>query len=76
MIRFTAFPEIQLNPGIKDIGDCRWAKPIHRANIIHTYPQGIYRGVGATEHTLDACLSIYLSTRPNYPNLLLRAYQK
>jgi hypothetical protein len=23
MMRFTAFPEIQLNPGMRDIGDCQ-----------------------------------------------------
>jgi hypothetical protein len=28
MMRFTAFPEIQLNPGIRDIGDCRRAKNV------------------------------------------------
>jgi hypothetical protein len=33
MMRFTAFSEIQLNPDMRDIGNCRWAKPIRRATI-------------------------------------------
>ncbi len=59
MMRFTAFLEIQLNPGMRDIGDYRSAKPTHCIAITHA--QGIYLGVGATEHThtLNACLSIY-----------------
>ncbi len=53
-MRFTAFLEIQLNPGtrdIEDIGDigdlrdCRWAKPTNCAAITSTHPQGIYLGV-------------------------------
>jgi hypothetical protein len=32
------FPEIQLNPGIRDIGDSRWAELTHRAAITHTHP--------------------------------------
>jgi hypothetical protein len=46
MMRFTAFPEIQLNPDMRDIGDCRWVKPTHGATITHPHPQGIYFGVG------------------------------
>ncbi len=43
-MRFTAFPEIKLSPGMKDIGDYRWAKPTHRAYISvwvprNTHPQ-------------------------------------
>ncbi len=48
-MRFTAFQEIQLNLGLRDIEVCRWTKPTHRATITHT--QGIYLGVGAMEHT-------------------------
>jgi hypothetical protein len=36
MMRFTAFPEVQLNPGMRDIGDRQWTKPIHRAIITHS----------------------------------------
>jgi hypothetical protein len=28
-MRFTAFPETPLNPDIRRIGHCRWAKPTH-----------------------------------------------
>jgi hypothetical protein len=35
---FTAFSEVQLNPGIRDIGASWWAKPIHRAAIAHPHP--------------------------------------
>jgi hypothetical protein len=44
MMRFTAFPEIELNSGMRDIGDCWWAEPTYRVTITHspTYPQGIY----------------------------------
>jgi hypothetical protein len=35
MMCFTAFPEIQLNPCMRDIRDCRWAKLTHRASITH-----------------------------------------
>ncbi len=46
MMRFTAFPEIRLNPGMRDIGDCRWAKSTHRAHISvwvprNTHPQSL-----------------------------------
>ncbi len=62
MIRFTAFQEIQLNPGMRDIGDYRWAKRTHRAIIIHT--QGIYLGVDATEHAPSTHVSQYISRSP------------
>jgi hypothetical protein len=39
MISFTAFLEIQLNPGMRDIGDSQWAKLTHRAAITHTHAQ-------------------------------------
>ncbi len=29
MMRFTAIPKIQLNQGMRDIGDYRWAKSTH-----------------------------------------------
>ncbi len=40
MMCFTAFPEIQLNLGmrdIRDIGDCQWATPTHPAAITHRH---------------------------------------
>jgi len=42
MMRFTAFPEIQLNAGMRDIGDCRWAKATYCTAVTPTHPQGIY----------------------------------
>jgi hypothetical protein len=59
MVRFPAFPGAQLNPGMRDIGDCRWVKPTHRAAITPT--QGINLDVGATEHTLSKHVSRYIS---------------
>jgi hypothetical protein len=38
-----------------------------RHHYVHT--QGIYFGVDATEHILNACLSIYLLYLPNSLNL-------
>jgi len=40
--RFTAFSEIQLNPGMKDIEDYWWAKPTHRAYISVWIPQNTH----------------------------------
>jgi hypothetical protein len=46
-VRFTAFPEIELNPGLKDIedirairdiGDCQWGKLTHCVAITHPHP--------------------------------------
>jgi hypothetical protein len=56
MMRFTAF---QLNPGMRDIGDYRSAKPTHCIAITHV--QGIYLGVDATEHTHSQRLSLDIS---------------
>jgi hypothetical protein len=71
IMRFTAFQEIQLNPGMRDIWDivdCRWAKPIHRATITHT---GHISWCGCHRtHTLNVCLSVYLLYLPNLLNLL------
>ncbi len=39
-MRFTGFPEIQLNPGLRDIGDCLRAKPTHRAGITRDEQSG------------------------------------
>ncbi len=39
MMRFMTFLEIQLSPGMKDIRDCRWAKPTHRAATTYPHPQ-------------------------------------
>ncbi len=49
MMRFTTFQEIQLKPGMRDIGDCRWAKSAPIATPLHA--KGIYLGVSATENT-------------------------
>ncbi len=51
MMHFTAFPETELNPGIRDLGDCRWAKPTF-ASPLHTHREYISawvpwnRGIG------------------------------
>jgi hypothetical protein len=52
MMRFTAYPEIQLNRGMRDVGDYRWAKPTHL--------DGIYLGVDATEHRPSTNVSRYI----------------
>jgi hypothetical protein len=56
MMRFPAFLEIQLNPGMKDVGDRRWAKPTHRAYISmwvprNTHPQLV--SLDISPETLD-----------------------
>jgi hypothetical protein len=62
---FYGFPENPINPGMRDIGDCRLAKPTYRATITNTPTGHIswcdYHGT----HTLNACLSIYLLHLPN-----------
>lgn len=62
MMPCTAFPEIQLKLGMRDIrgiGDCHWATPTHPAAITHT--QGIYLDVGAMEHTPWTYIFRYIS---------------
>ncbi len=70
IIRFTSFPEIQLNPDIEDIGDCRWPKPIHRGIITHAYRQGsqCFLEVGGAEiwQTLRVCQSGRKQQSKNY----------
>jgi hypothetical protein len=44
-----------------------------KLSVGKAHPQGIYLGVGATEHTPSTHVSIYLlslSTRLNYPSFL------
>ncbi len=65
MMRFTAFPEIQLNPCMRDIGHCRWAKPIHHAAITHTYRA--YISVWVPENTYSQRMSLDISPIPLVP---------
>jgi hypothetical protein len=51
MICFTAFPEIQSNLDIGVTGDCRWAKPTHRAAITHTHPQRMSLNISPRSRT-------------------------
>jgi hypothetical protein len=64
-MRFTGFPEIQLNPGMKDIGDCRWTKPTHRAAIAHTHGADISVGVQWNRHPQG--MSLHISPIPLVP---------
>jgi hypothetical protein len=46
---------------MRDKGDCRRAKLTHRAAIRCKHPQGIYLGVGTTEHTPSTHVSRHIS---------------
>jgi hypothetical protein len=58
MMRFTAFLEIQLNPGIRDIGDCRRTKPTRYAAITHTHRAYISVRVPRNTHPQHMSLDI------------------
>jgi hypothetical protein len=55
MMRFTAFPEIQLN---LDMGDCRWAKLTHRAAITRIHRAYIFVWVPRNTHPQRMSLEI------------------
>jgi hypothetical protein len=62
MMRFMAFTEIQLNPCMRDIGDCQWAKPTHRATITHTDTHRAYISVWVPRKTHPQRMSLDIST--------------
>jgi len=65
MMRFTAFPETQLNLDMGDSGDCRWAKLTYRAAITHT--QRAYIFVWVPRNTHPQRMSLEISPVPPKP---------
>jgi len=67
MMRFTAFPEIQLNPGMRDIGDCWWAKTAPIAPYTHR----VYISVWVPQKTYSQRMSLDISPIPTKPSISL-----
>jgi hypothetical protein len=61
MMCFIAFSEIQLKPGMRDIGDCRWAKPTHRVAITHTQAHRAYISEWVPRNTHPHSMSLDIS---------------
>ncbi len=71
MMCFTAFPEIQLNPGMRDI---QWAKSTLRAAITHK--QRAYISVWVIRNTHPPRMSLDRSLVPGFNRVSRKAVKR